>query len=80
MKTIDLTTGTLLVESGEGMITALVMVGYEYLGHPSEITGEVLSNIIDNLLLSMYKTVPSLLLTEYNIKETDVLLFKPKNS
>lgn len=103
MKTIDLTTGTLLVISEDDPFVVDDPYSYRLLGHPSEITGEVWEKVCE--VVGGWETVlyydyvkpcsdyrdiveaahkdPLLsglsLIAAHNIKESDVLLFKPKN-
>ena len=48
MKTIELSTGTLLVSSGSVPINT-DLDGFQLLGHPSEITGEVWGKVVEVL-------------------------------
>lgn len=78
MKKIELKKGTLLVlENNQSVPINTDLDNFQILGHPSEINGDNLVNVIDDSLLGAYKTVPSLLFCVYGINETDVLLFKP---
>ena len=102
MKTIELSTGTLLVSSGSVPIDT-DLDGFQLLGHPSEITGEVWGKVVEAIveqpefvgdksrtfhkdyLTKVYKHWDALLsglslIAAHNIQESDVLLFKAKNS
>ena len=84
MKTIELSTGTLLVSSGSVPIDT-DLDGFQLLGHPSEITGEVCGKVVEEVtLFGFIKIDPTAsglsLCAAHNIQESDVLLFKAKNS
>jgi hypothetical protein len=100
MKTIELSTGTLLVV--DRILYEIVGVGirdeFNYLGHPSEITGEVWGKVVElyPACSDCYKDYSGhvfgddasesptqsgiSLCAAHNIQESDVLLFKSKNS
>lgn len=92
MKQIELNTGTLLVvavpndEDPKEFLVGLFPDGFQLLGHPSEITGEVWGKVVETIdgwsgALKEDLTLSGLSLCAANgIKETDVLLFKSKNS
>lgn len=109
MKTIELSTGTLLVVNARDYFTDRagtdIPAYFDYLGHPSEITGEVWDTIVDEPLFDLHYVDYTIdendgvkrwggkytltgmplesglsLCAAHGIKETDVLLFKSKNS
>ena len=112
MKTIELSTGTLLVVNARDYFTDRagtdIPAYFDYLGHPSEITGEVWGKVVDSVAFvddnghtyseyyRDYTNLQQIVSSEYDvatplqsglslcaahgIKETDVLLFKSKNS
>lgn len=94
MKTIELSTGTLLVVAlPEDELTPMGvdLNGFDFLGHPSEITGEVWGKVWTDELGALMEAVHEGLeynsprqsglsfCAAHNIQESDVLLFKHKN-